>query len=121
MVAMLTRTVITIGASSETSVSKLQDIEKSIARVRMVEDIRVLKTQLGECLHTVREETLRQKADRQTAMEALQHELEGSRERMGGTLLRAEFGPGHRACRIRTRLSRRSRLPHSRPKATSYC
>jgi GGDEF domain-containing protein len=86
MVAMLTRTVISIGASSETSVDKLQQIEKSIEGVRMLEDMRALKTQLEECLHSVREETLRQKADRQAAMECLQRELDRSRERVGSAL-----------------------------------
>jgi GGDEF domain-containing protein len=88
MVSMLTRTIISIGASSETSVNKLQTIEKAIEGVRMVEDIQVLKMQLDECLHAVREETLRQKADRQAALENLQQELDGSRERMGSMAVR---------------------------------
>jgi GGDEF domain-containing protein len=88
MVSMLTRTIITIGASSETSVSKLQNIGKAIEGVRMIEDIQVLKMQLDECLHAVREETLRQKAERQSALETLQQELDGSRQRIGSSAMR---------------------------------
>ena len=39
MVSMLTKTIITIGASSETSVNRLQSIEKSIESTEKVEDI----------------------------------------------------------------------------------
>src|ERR1700676_2667267 len=59
MVSMLTQTVITIGSSGDSSVQKLQEIERSIERARMLEDMQALKLRLGECLETVREETLR--------------------------------------------------------------
>ena len=76
MVSMLTQTVITIGASGESSLTKLQDIEKSIEQVRMLEDMQLLKLRLGECLEAVREETLRQKTDGQSTLETLKRELE---------------------------------------------
>jgi len=83
MVSMLTQTVITIGSSGESSVAKLQDIEKSMERVRMLEDMQLLKLRLGECLEAVREEALRQKTDGQSTLETLKKELEISRERVG--------------------------------------
>jgi len=82
MLSMLTKTVITIGSSSDASVGKLQDIEKSIERARMLEDIHALKHRLGECLDVVREETLRQKVDSQRTVESLQQQLECSEDRM---------------------------------------
>ena len=48
MVSMLTQTVITIGASSENSVNRLQDIEKSIERTQAIDDIKILKLRLSE-------------------------------------------------------------------------
>jgi GGDEF domain-containing protein len=83
MVSMLTQTVITIGSSGESSVAKLQDIEKSIERTRMLEDMQLLKLRLGECLESVREEALRQKTDGQNTLATLKKDLESSRERVG--------------------------------------
>jgi GGDEF domain-containing protein len=83
MVSMLTQTVITIGASEETSVSKLQEIEKSIERAQMLEDIQLLKLRLGECLEVVRQEAMRQKTEGEAALATLQQELDNSRERIG--------------------------------------
>lgn len=91
MVSMLTQTVITIGSSGEASVNKLQDIEKSIERARMLEDIQLLKLRLGECLESVREEAQRQKTAGQTTLESLRKELEGSRDRMGSIVAAVEL------------------------------
>jgi GGDEF domain-containing protein len=85
MLSMLTKTVISIGSSSECSVDRLQDIEKAMEHTSRLEDFQALKTRLGECLTLVRQESFRQKQDGQTAMQALQQELEGSRERLGST------------------------------------
>ena len=83
IVAMLTQTIITIGASSEASSVKLHKIEKSIEGARMIEDIQMLKVRLGECLEAVREEAIRQKAESRGTLEALQKEVEVSRQRIG--------------------------------------
>ena len=83
MVSMLTQTVITIGSSGEASVNKLQDIEKSMERARMLEDIQLLKLRLGECLESVREEAQRQKTAGQSTLDSLKQELENSRTRLG--------------------------------------
>jgi GGDEF domain-containing protein len=84
MLTMLTQTVIAVGASSEMSVGRLHDIEKSLDQTRMVEDIHVLKSQLGECLQSVRGEALRQKAQGKIALESMQHDLVQSQDRLGG-------------------------------------
>lgn len=83
MVAMLTQTIITIGASSEHSVSRLQNIEKSIESTQAAEDIQILKLRLSECLEAVREEAMRQQKDGQAALENLKKELESSQELAG--------------------------------------
>ena len=91
MVSMLTQTVISIGSSSDRSVAKLQEIDKSIERVSQVEDIQILKLRLGECLEAVREEASRQKRDGASALHALKGELEHAQERMGSFTLRHEL------------------------------
>src|SRR5580700_11064607 len=83
IVSMLTEALIAVGSSSEQSVNSLQNIEKSIESTQAVEDIQILKLRLKECLEAVHEEAQRQKQDGQSALFALQRELDGSRERMG--------------------------------------
>jgi GGDEF domain-containing protein len=88
MLSMLTKTIITIGASSEQSVSKLQSIEKSIESTQKVEDIQILKLRLGECLEAVRDESERQQRDGRDALANLKKELESSQELTGSTKVR---------------------------------
>lgn len=83
MVSMLTKTIISIGASSAHSVTRLQEIEKSMESTCAVEDIQLLKVRLGECLATVRDEAQRQKTEGQVAMASLKQELESSHEAGG--------------------------------------
>ena len=83
MVSMLTETVIKVGSNSDASVAKLRDIEKSLVQAHMVEDIKVLKMRLGECLGAVRQEAERQKTDGQAAIAKLELELSVTRERSG--------------------------------------
>lgn len=84
MISMLTQTVIAVSANSETSVAGLQGIEKSLEEARMLEDVRVVKAHLGECLHSVRGEALRLKEEGKAALESIQLELAQSQERLGG-------------------------------------
>jgi len=84
---MLTKTVITIGSSSEASVSKLQDIQNSLERARMLEDIHALKHRLSECLDVVKEETLRQKVESQRTVHALQQQIEYSEGLLGASVV----------------------------------
>jgi len=80
MVSMLTEALITIGSSSEQSVSRLQDIEKSIEGTQAIQDIQILKLRLKECLEAVHLEAQRQKQDGQNTLVTLQRELESSRD-----------------------------------------
>jgi GGDEF domain-containing protein len=93
MIAMLTQTVIAVGTNSETSVAGLQQIEKALERTRMVEDVQLVKAQLGECLKSVRGESERQKADGQAALDSIRQELAQSQERMGGMAMGPQLDP----------------------------
>lgn len=93
MITMLTQTVIAVGTNSETSVAGLQEIEKALEATRVVEDVRVVKAQLGECLNSVRGEALRQKAEGKATLANLQRELTQSQERMGGMAVVPDLDP----------------------------
>jgi GGDEF domain-containing protein len=91
MVSMLTKTIISIGDSSEHSVTRLQDIEKSMESTKAVEDIQLLKMRLGECLEAVRDEAKRQKTEGQIALASLKQELENSHETVGSVRIQREL------------------------------
>jgi GGDEF domain-containing protein len=75
MITMLTQTMIAVGASSDTSLVGLQEIEKALEKTRMVEDIQLVRAQLGECLKSVRGEAQRQKTSGKAALENIPPEL----------------------------------------------
>jgi GGDEF domain-containing protein len=81
MVAMLTETVITIGGTNAQSVAKLLEIGKQLEHASVIEDIRVLKARLGDCLEAVRDETLRQKSQGDDTLEKLKEKLTSAQER----------------------------------------
>jgi GGDEF domain-containing protein len=91
MVSMLTQTIITIGDSSENSVNRLQNIERSIESTQAVEDIRILKLRMSECLEAVRDEAVRQRRDGRDALESLRKELESSQELMGSRTIKPDL------------------------------
>jgi len=83
MISMLTETVIKIGTGSEKSLAALHHIEQQIDRVSALEDVQTLKRKLGECLHCVREEASRQKADSENELAELRRSLGQAHERRG--------------------------------------
>lgn len=84
MITMLTQTVIAVGTNSETSVAGLQGIERALEETRLVDDVRLVKAQLGECLQTVRVEAVRQIEEGKATRASIQRELARSQDRIGG-------------------------------------
>jgi GGDEF domain-containing protein len=82
MITMLTRAVETLGAGSEKSVGQLREIEGKIEKTSVIEDVRMLKLRLGECLDGIRVEAERQKADSSRAVASLREEIRDSQERI---------------------------------------
>ncbi len=80
MVSMLAETVINIGSNSDASTARLREVEKTLVRLGLAGDIQVLKTQLAECLDTIRDEAQRRKADSEQAMARLEQDLDASRQ-----------------------------------------
>jgi len=80
MISMLTQTMVSIGAGSESSAEHLQAIEKELAHAVVIEDVQTLKLRLGECLKNLREEVVRQKAQAQEQARHLQQHVEHARD-----------------------------------------
>jgi GGDEF domain-containing protein len=93
MIAMLTRTVIAVGTSSETSVARLQEIEKTMEQARFLDDIRSVKAQLGDCLERVRGEATRHKAEGKALVETLQQQLADSKDLSAGASRAVNLDP----------------------------
>ena len=80
IVGMLTQAMSQISTGSDTSIHRLQDLQKQIEHVSMVEDMRTLKTRLSECLETIRTETVRQRDDSKRVVAELDQGLKKARE-----------------------------------------
>jgi GGDEF domain-containing protein len=76
MISMLTQTMVSIGAGSESSAEHLQAIEKEIMRAVVIEDVQTLKVRLAECLKNLREEVVRQKAQAHAQARQIQQHVE---------------------------------------------
>jgi len=90
MVAMLTKTMTTLASGSETSVARLQSIEKQLHKASMIEDFQTARLRLGECLEGLRTEIVRQKEESARTVTEMRTELTKSRERMAPLSQRGE-------------------------------
>jgi GGDEF domain-containing protein len=82
MIAMLTRTVATLGAGSDRSVTRLQEIEGQLVKASEIEDVRMLKLRMEQCLESIRDETQKQRAESSRLVEGLQQDILQTQERM---------------------------------------
>lgn len=76
MISMLTQTMVSIGAGSESSAEHLQAIEKELAHAVLIEDVQTLKVRLADCLKNLREEVVRQKAQAQAQARQIQQHVD---------------------------------------------
>jgi GGDEF domain-containing protein len=83
IVSMLFETIITIGGENMRSAQRLQELGDKLERVGALEDLQKLKSSLGDCLHSFREEAQRQKAESEETIQSLQQEIERVHERAG--------------------------------------
>lgn len=80
MIAMLTETIISLGAGTDQSADRLHEIEKRLESASALEDVESLKASLSECLKNVREEALRQKAEGEKTVKKLREQLTTARD-----------------------------------------
>lgn len=84
MVKMLTSTVKAVTAASNSSLNVLGEIEQRIATVSELEDVRVIKSRLGDCLAEIRKEAKRQQQEAAETIDELNQGLEDARKRAAG-------------------------------------
>ena len=74
--SMLFETIIKIGGENMRSAQRLQELGDKLERVEALEDLQTLKSSLGDCLRSVREEAQRQKEESHEIIQSLQQEVE---------------------------------------------
>jgi GGDEF domain-containing protein len=80
MISMLTQTMVSIGAGSESSAEHLQAIEKELAHAVVIEDVQTLKLRLADCLKNLREEVVRQKVQARVQARQIQEHVEHAQD-----------------------------------------
>ena len=71
IVKMLTSTVGAIALAGDQSVRQLQEIEKQVASASQLEDVRLVRAKLSDCLEDIRRETERQRTETGRTVERL--------------------------------------------------
>lgn len=92
VVAMITETAAKIGGENARSVQRLHEIGNKFEHAGTFEDLRALKSHLGDCLQSFRDEMARQKAESDMAIRSLQHEIQ-RRPLTGGVVALDEIDP----------------------------
>ncbi len=81
MVKMLTSAVAAISAAGDTNVGRLSDIEQRVAFASQLDDVRLIKAKLSDCLADIRKEADRQRRNQQATIEHLSQGLNEYRQR----------------------------------------
>jgi GGDEF domain-containing protein len=80
IVGMLTGAMGQITTASQTSITRLQDLQKQIGTAVMVEDMRTVKLRLSECLQSMRTESDRQRVESVRVVAGMQEGLKKAQE-----------------------------------------
>jgi GGDEF domain-containing protein len=82
MLAMMTETIAFLGTSSKLGIEQLQSVEKNLQKTSSIEDIRVLRSKLDDCLTLVRSESNRLRDESRARIVALQAGVERTSNHM---------------------------------------
>jgi len=77
MVKMLTSTVAVLSATGETNAGRLAEIEQQMVSASGLDDVRMIKSRLAECLSAIRKESERQRREVGETIDRLRQGLEG--------------------------------------------
>jgi diguanylate cyclase (GGDEF)-like protein len=80
MVKMLTSTVRSVVAAGDTNVSRLTEIETRVASASELDDVRLIKSNLSDCLNDIRNEAERQRKENDSTLEQLGQALDQCRK-----------------------------------------
>jgi GGDEF domain-containing protein len=86
IINMLTQTMSDVSGASERSISRLQDIERKLAKAAMIDDLRTLKLRMSECLDAVREECTHQKNESSQMVSDLRSVMSNAEEQRSAML-----------------------------------
>lgn len=75
VIAMVTETALKIGGESTRSAQRLQEIGNHFEKAGSFDDLKALKSHLGECLNSFRQEVERQKRESDSAIQSLQRQV----------------------------------------------
>lgn len=74
MVGLLAKTVESVASESSASVARLQQVEDQLAAATEIEDIRLLRVKLADCLTSIQQETAKQREQQEMALQALREQ-----------------------------------------------
>jgi len=94
MLAMLTQAMSQIVALSEGSVARLHDLQERIEHAVQIEDVRLLKERLSDCLESIRVEVARQRDEAGQLVSGLKQALQETQERHSRDTPSGDSGPG---------------------------
>jgi GGDEF domain-containing protein len=77
MIAMLSQTIVKLGAVGERTAARLQEIESKLERASELDDVRSLRARLAECLENIRESRQQHWADSQAVVENARSQMPG--------------------------------------------
>jgi GGDEF domain-containing protein len=80
MVKMLTTTVGVVSSVSNANVVRLSEIEKQVAVASQLDDVRIIKTKLADCLADIRTEADRQRKETEQIIEQLSQRVDQARQ-----------------------------------------
>jgi diguanylate cyclase (GGDEF)-like protein len=81
MVKMLTGTIGAVSVTGSANISRLSGIEKLVASASELDDVRLIKTRLSDCLTDIRSEAERQRKDNRATVDQLTQGLDEARKR----------------------------------------
>jgi GGDEF domain-containing protein len=85
MIKMLTSTVGVVSSVSNANIGRLNEIEKQVVVVSELDDVRIIKSRLSDCLADIRTEAERQRKETGEIIEHLSHEIDLARKPRAGT------------------------------------
>jgi diguanylate cyclase (GGDEF)-like protein len=83
IVKMCTSTIGMIGKVGDKNVKLLGDIEQQVFSATQIQDVRLIKAKLAECLEQIRQEAARQREETSQTVAQLSQDMEGARNRSG--------------------------------------
>jgi GGDEF domain-containing protein len=78
MISMLTETVLDVTHGSKRSTQRLREIEQQLERASVIEDVRILRLKLDQCLQSIQEEIQQQATEAATTVGRLSETIKES-------------------------------------------